>query len=125
MAKKIMIVEDSPANMKLMIAALRSLGHEILQATDGEEAARDLPDLIIMDMRLPKMSGWETTRKLRGMPRFGKTPVIAVTAYAMKGDEEKTLEAGCNAYLSKPINIRELRRVITELLEEQPNPGNQ
>jgi two-component system cell cycle response regulator DivK len=121
MAKKILVVEDNPANMKLVIAALKPHGYQIQQATDGEEAlevaAKDVPDLIIMDMRLPKMSGWEATKKLREMPEFSKIPVIAVTAYAMKGDEDRALAAGCNTYLAKPINVRELRRVIGELLQ--------
>lgn len=121
MAKRILIVEDNPTNMKLVIAALRPQGYQITQATDGEEAlemaAKDKPDLIIMDMRLPKMSGWEATKKLREMPEFSDTPIIAVTAHAMKGDEEQALKAGCNAYLAKPINVRELRRVIGELLQ--------
>jgi two-component system cell cycle response regulator DivK len=120
MVKKILVVEDNPINMKLMIAALRPQGYQILQAVNGEEAVevatRDLPDLIIMDMRLPKMSGWEVTKKLRERPEFSNKPIIAVTAYAMKGDEDRALEAGCDAYLAKPINVRELRRVITELL---------
>lgn len=122
MTKKILVVEDNPINMKLMIAALRPQGYQILQAVDGEEAVevatRDVPDLIIMDMRLPKMSGWEVTKKLREKPEFISKPIIAVTAYAMKGDEERALEAGCDAYLAKPINVRELRRVITELLPQ-------
>jgi len=120
MTKKILVIEDNPANMKLMLAALKLQGYQLLQTTDGQEALKiattDNPDLIIMDMQLPKISGWETTKQLRAMPKFSSTPIVAVTAYAMKGDENKAIEAGCNAYLAKPINIRELRRVITELL---------
>ena len=103
-----------------MLVALRGQSFEFLQASDGEQALKrattESPDLIIMDMQLPKISGWEVTRRLREMPAFKNVPIIAVTAYAMKGDREKALAAGCNAYLSKPVDIHELRRVVAELL---------
>ena len=123
MPKKIMIVEDDPRNMKVVVMALRPHGYALLQATDGKEALemaiRDTPDLILMDIQLPKMSGVEVTRKLRENSAFSHIPIIALTAYAMKGDEEKFIEAGCDAYLSKPINTRELPRVIAEILSGQ------
>ena len=123
MPKKILIVEDDPKNMKVVAMALRPHGYTLLKATDGEEALeitlRDTPDLILLDMQLPKMSGLEVTRKLREMPAFSHIPIIALTAYAMKGDKEKFIEAGCDAYLSKPINTRELPRVIAEILSGQ------
>ena len=123
MPKKILIVEDDPKNMKVVVMALRPHGYALLKATDGEEALeialRDTPDLILLDMQLPKMSGLEVTRKLREMPAFSHIPIIALTAYAMKGDKEKFIEAGCDAYLSKPINTRELPRVIAETLSGQ------
>ena len=122
-SKKIMIVEDDPRNMKLVMMALRPHGYTLLEATDGEEAVetalRDTPDLILMDMQLPKMSGIEVTRKLRGESAFSRIPIIALTAYAMKGDDEKFIEAGCDAYLSKPVNTRELPGVIAEILSQQ------
>ena len=121
MSKKILIVEDNPTNMKLITLALKKQGHNILQATDGEEALKtavnEEPDAIIMDMQLPRISGWEVTRTLRQMPVFSNIPIIAVTAYAMKGDKEKAIESGCDAYLSKPINIQELRMVVVEMLQ--------
>ena len=96
---------------------------QLLEAIDGEEAlgiaVREQPDLIIMDIRLPKMSGLEVTRRLREMPAFGHIPIIAVTAYAMKGDKEKIIEAGCDVYLSKPINTHELPRVVAEMLQDK------
>ena len=90
--------------------------------TDGEEAleavSREKPDLIIMDIRLPKMDGLEVTRRLRQMPISSHIPIIAVTAYAMKGDKEKIIGAGCDAYLPKPINTLELPGVIAQMLQQ-------
>ena len=128
MKEKILIVEDNPRNMRLMEMTLRAKNYTLLRATDGEEALdmarRERPDLIIMDVRLPRMSGLEVTRKLRENPAFSHTPIIGVTAHAMKGDREKVLEAGCDAYLSKPINTRELPGVIAEMLarRQKDNP---
>ena len=123
MSKKILIVEDNPQNMKVVLMALRPHGYTFLQATDGEEAlkiaTRDKPNLIIMDIQLPKVSGLEVTRRLRQMPAFSHVPIIAVTAYAMKGDKEKVIEAGCNAYLPKPINTRQLPGLVAEMLLKQ------
>ena len=120
MPKKILIVEDDPKSMKVMLMVLRPHGYTLLEATDGEEAleiaVRDKPDLILMDMQLPKMSGLEVTRRLRQMPAFNHTLIIAVTASAMKGDEEKMIEAGCDVDVSKPINTRELPKVIAEMM---------
>ena len=120
MPKKILIVEDDPKSMKVMVMVLRPHGYTLLEATDGEKAleiaVRDKPDLIMMDMQLPKMSGFEVTRKLRETPAFSHTPIIGVTAYAMKGDKERVIESGCDAYLSKPINTRELPEMIAEML---------
>ncbi len=120
MKEKILIVEDNPQNMRLMEMTLRAKNYTLLKATDGEEALdmarRERPDLIIMDIRLPRMSGLEVTRKLRENPAFSHTPIIGVTAHVMKGDREKVLEAGCDMYLSKPINTRELPEVVAEML---------
>ena len=123
MPKKILIVEDEPRNMKVIMVTLRPHGYTLLEATDGEEAleiaVRDKPNLILMDMQLPKMSGLEVTRRLRQMPAFNHTPILAVTASAMKGDEGKMIEAGCDAYLSKPVNTRELPGVVAEILAQR------
>ena len=120
MKEKILIVEDNPQNMRLFEMTLRSKGYRLLTATDGEKAldmaTRDKPDLIIMDIYLPKVSGLEVTKRLRQMPAFNHVPIIAVTAHAMKGDKEKIIEAGCDAYLPKPINTRQLPEVVTEML---------
>lgn len=134
MKEKILIVEDNPQNMRLIEMTLRARGYSLLKATDGEEALemaiREKPDLIIMDLNLPKVSGLEVTRRLRQMPAFNHIPIIAVTAHAMKGDEEKIIEAGCDAYLPKPINTRQLPEVVAEMLLKrqkdngQENPRN-
>lgn len=120
MPKKILIVEDDPRSLKMIRMTLRPYGYSLLEATDGEEALKvarsDKPDLIIMDLRLPKVSGLEVTRQLRQMSDFSHIAIIAITAYAMKGDKEKAISAGCDAYLAKPINTRELPRLITEML---------
>ncbi len=120
MKEKILIVEDNPQNMRLIEMVLGAKGYTLLRATDGEEALdmamTERPDLIIMDVWLPKMDGLEVTRRLRETPAFSRTPIIGVTAYAMKGDREKVIESGCDAYLSKPIDTRELPEVIAEML---------
>jgi len=123
MKEKILIVEDNPRNMRLIEMTLSAENYTLLKATDGEEAldmaSMERPDLIIMDMRLPKMDGLEVTRKLRENLAFSHTPIIGVTAYAMKGDKEKVIECGCDAYLSKPINTRELPEMIAEMLRQR------
>ncbi|GAH42575.1 unnamed protein product, partial [marine sediment metagenome] len=116
MKEKILVVEDNPRNMRLIEMTLRAKNYTLLKATDGEEALdmamSERPDLIIMDIQLPKVNGLEVTRKLRETPAFSHTPIIAITAYAMKGDKERVIESGCDAYLSKPINTRELPEMI-------------
>ena len=120
MPKKILLVEDDPKNMRVLTMVLRPHGYTLLEATDGENALEmavaEQPDLILMDMQLPRISGLDATRRLRQMPEFNDTPIVALTAYAMKGDREKFIEAGCDAYLSKPVSTRELPEVVAELL---------
>lgn len=120
MSKKILIVEDNPQNMRLIEMALSAESYIMLEATTGEEALeiapKELPDLIIMDIQLPQMNGLDVTRKLREMPELSQTPIIAITAYAMQEDEKKALDAGCSAYLTKPIKARELPTLIAEML---------
>ena len=120
MKEKILIVEDNPLNMRLIEMTLRAKGYTLLKAADGEEAldmaTKERPDLIIMDIQLPRLNGLEVTGRLRQTPALSHVSIIALTAYAMKGDEEKFIEAGCDAYLSKPINTRELPEMIAETL---------
>ncbi|MDO8568525.1 MAG: response regulator [Dehalococcoidales bacterium] len=128
MNEKILIVEDSPQNLRLLAMTLRAKSYTLLTAADGEEAlataVREHPDLIIMDMQLPKKNGFEVTRRLRQIPGFSKVTIIALTAYAMKGDREKCLEAGCDTYVSKPINTREFPGVIAGLLLDRRGEKN-
>ena len=120
MNERILIVEDNPRSMRLIEMTLRAKRYTLLKATDGEEALdvamRERPDLIIMDIQLPKMSGLEVTRKLRESSAFSGTPIIAITAHAMKGDREKALDAGCDVHLSKPISTRDLPELIAQML---------
>jgi two-component system, cell cycle response regulator DivK len=110
--KRVLIVEDNDMNMRLFNAILEAHGYSTLGATHGVQgivmARGHCPDLIIMDIQLPDMSGLDVTRALKGDPALARIPVLAVTAYAMKGDEEKCREAGCDAYLSKPITMQSL-----------------
>ncbi len=123
MKEKILIVEDNPSNMRLIEMTLRAKGYTLVKATDGEEAldtaVREQPDLIIMDIQLPKVNGLEVARRLRNNPVFGNTPIIAITAYAMKGDKERAIDSGCDAYLPKPIDTRQLPGVIAEMLSQR------
>ncbi len=107
-AKKILLVEDNPVNRRLAVFLLRSQGYQVSEATTAPEAfaflERERPDLIVMDIQLPGMDGLEVTRKLKEQPATADIPVIAVTSYAMKGDREKALAAGCAGYVTKPID---------------------
>ena len=120
MKEKILIVEDNPVHMKLMEMTLRAKNYTLFKATDGEEAldmaTRERPDLILLDLNLPETTGFEVARKLRENPTFSHTPIIAVTAYAMRGDRERVVESGCDIYITKPINTRELPEVVAEML---------
>lgn len=126
--ERILIVEDNPQNMRLIKMTLGAKDYTLLEATDGAQAldvaVRGQPDLIIMDIQLPKVSGLEVTRRLRGIPSFSHVPIIAITAYAMKGDKEKAIDAGCDAYLSKPISTRELPQVIAQMLSKRQKGGS-
>jgi two-component system, cell cycle response regulator DivK len=106
--KKILLVEDNPVNRRLAQFLLRSQGYEVREATTAQEAFDILnaeqPDLIVMDIQLPGMDGLEATKKIKGQPTTANIPVVAVTSYAMKGDREKALAAGCAGYVTKPID---------------------
>ena len=123
MNEKILIVEDNPQNMRLIEMTLKAKSYTLLKAIDGQEALevaiRERPDLIIMDIQLPKISGLEVTTRLRQTPGFERVIIVAITAFAMKGDKEKSIEAGCDAYIPKPINTRELPKFIEEMLQQQ------
>lgn len=122
MAKRILIVDDNQDNRELVKKILRNSGYELHEAADGQ-AALDLtlslrPDLVLMDIQLPVFNGYEVVRRIRESPAVSAIPIIGLTSYAMKGDEEKVLAAGCDAYLSKPIDIPALREAIERLLAD-------
>lgn len=109
MAKKILIVEDNDLNLKLFKDLLEAHGYETIEIRDGLDAVavvkRHRPDLILMDIQLPEISGLDITKKIKADKDICDIPVVAVTAFAMKDDEEKIMRAGCQAYISKPISI--------------------
>lgn len=117
---RILVVEDNYDNMTLITDVLDSLDYEVIPAKDGEEgvafAKVHQPDLILMDLSLPRMDGWTATRHIKADPEMALIPIIALTAHAMAGDRDRALAAGCNDYLSKPINIRELANKLVQHL---------
>ena len=117
---KILLVEDNELNRDMLSRRLSRRGHQVLEATDGEAAlalaASERPDLILMDMSLPVLDGWEATRRLKAMPATRPIPVIALTAHAMVADRERSLEAGCDDFDTKPVEIERLLAKIARLL---------
>ena len=124
---KVLVVEDNPANMTLATFLLRSAGHTVLSATDAESgltlARSDQPDLILMDIQLPGMDGLQATAVLKSDPTTRSIPVIALTALAMKGDEERIRAAGCDGYIAKPLAYREFLATISNTLVKAPLYG--
>jgi len=125
--EKILIVEDDPKNMKVLEMSLRAKGYTLLQATDGEAAleiaTKERPDLIIMNLGLPKIDGLEVTRRLRRNEAFNHTPIIAITAHGVEGGREQAINAGCDAYLPKPFNTRQFPGLVAQILLQQ-HKGN-
>jgi two-component system cell cycle response regulator DivK len=115
-AKRILIVEDNELNMKLLNDVLEAHGYDVLSTAEGavalEWARQYRPDIILMDLQLPDMSGLEAARQLKADPKTSAIPVVAVTAFAMAGDERKALDNGCDAYVAKPIVLRDLLDLI-------------
>jgi len=120
MAKTILIVEDNELNMKLFRDLLEAQGYNILQTRDGMQALdlarKERPDLIVMDIQLPQVSGLEVTKWIKADDNLKHIPVVAVTAFAMKGDEEKIREGGCEAYVAKPISVKDFLSTIDTFL---------
>lgn len=118
---RILVVEDNHDNMTLIVDVLTSLEYEVVQAFDGAQgvitAQDEKPDLILMDLSLPVKDGWTASREIKDQPELAHIPIIALTAHAMVGDRERALKAGCDDYVSKPINLGELARKISRLLE--------
>ncbi|QPC45140.1 response regulator [Kaustia mangrovi] len=123
MAKTVLIVEDNELNMKLFHDLLEAHGYNTLQTRDGlsalEIARENMPDLILMDIQLPEVSGLEVTKWLKEDDDLRQIPVIAVTAFAMKGDEERIREGGCEAYISKPISVASFLQTIDSFFRDR------
>ena len=121
--KTILYVEDNEMNRTLVRDLLKRTSYRLLEAPDGETgmamAVEHRPDLILMDVQLPKISGFEATRALRATAGFSKTPIIAITSFALTGDDRKATEAGATAYLAKPYSPLELLQMIRTLAPEQ------
>jgi len=122
MTKTVLIVEDNELNMKLFNDLLEANGRATLRTKSGVEAVKlareHKPDLILMDIQLPEVSGLEVTRWLKEDPELRHIPVVAITAFAMKGDEEKILQGGCEGYLSKPISVAKFLETVNAFLAE-------
>jgi CheY-like chemotaxis protein len=116
MTRRILVVDDSPTNLKLVHATLRGEGYEVLSAGDASEAMTAIedsnPELILMDIQLPGMDGLELTRRLKSNPSTRGIAIVAITAYAMVGDEQKARDAGCDDYVTKPIDTRALPGIV-------------
>jgi two-component system cell cycle response regulator DivK len=121
MSKRILYIEDNPDNRLLVRRVLQAEGYTVIEANDGQSgmtvAAEAQPDLILMDINLPEIDGYEVTARLKQLPGISHVPIIAVTANVMKGDREKTLAAGCDGYIQKPIDIDLLPEQIERFLK--------
>ena len=120
MSKRILIIEDQEDNRTIMRDVLSAAGYALIEATDGEEgvklAVSERPGLILMDIQLPVLDGYEATRRIRAIAELAATPIIAVTSYALSGDEARIRAAGCTAYIAKPFSPRDLLAKVRELL---------
>jgi len=121
---RILIVEDERDNLNLFVQLLTMHGCQVLTARDGREAItiaqREVPDLILMDLSLPALDGWEATRTIKGIPALAHIPVIALTAHAMVGDRERALTAGCDGYITKPIDVTSFFEQVRVYLPDPP-----
>jgi two-component system cell cycle response regulator DivK len=115
------VVEDNPDNMTLISDMLLAMGYTVIQAGDGEQGVKtaqaERPNLILMDLSLPQMDGWTATRRIKSNADLNAIPIIALTAHAMVGDRERALEAGCDDYLTKPIELAQLRTKLKQYID--------
>jgi CheY-like chemotaxis protein len=124
MTARILVLDDNMANRALAVTVLERAGYDVIEAENAEQAQAlvlpDPPDLMLVDIGLPGMDGLAFTRSIKARPELRHVPVIAVTAHAMRGDEEKAIAAGCNAYVTKPIDVRKLPELVAQLLRDAP-----
>ena len=124
--KKLLLVEDNEMNRDMLSRRLERRGFQVLLAVDGEQgiaiATANMPDLIIMDMSLPVLAGWEATRQIKADPATQPIPIIALTAHAMAGDRDKAIEAGCDDYDTKPIELKRLLEKMEAQLKKKTTP---
>jgi two-component system cell cycle response regulator DivK len=122
MRKVILVIEDQEDNRRIMRDLLTSANYDIIEAVTGEEGVRSAetnrPDLILMDIQLPDFDGYEATKRIKAIPALSSIPIIAVTSYALSGDDIKAFEAGCDAYVSKPFSPRALLKKIQEFFPD-------
>lgn len=125
---RILVVEDNPLNLKLVRDVLTAYGYDVVEAQTGEDgvalAGTCSPDLVLMDLQLPGIDGYEALRLLRQDPRLGGVPVVAVTAFAMKEDRERAAREGFDGYLGKPISVRELPSQVSDFLSNGRADGH-
>ena len=123
MSKRILIVEDQEDNRTILRDALSTVGYELIEALNGEDgvklAQNERPDLILMDIQLPKMNGYEATQQIKSIAELKTIPIIAVTSYALSGDEVKARAAGCDGYIAKPFSPRELLAKVRKYLSDE------
>lgn len=125
MPKRVLIVEDNPIGLELLTELVQAEGYRVISAVSGSEvlaiARAEPPDLILMDMQLPGVDGLTLTRALKAAPETTEIPIIGISAHALRDDMERALQAGCVAYLPKPIDTRRFRDLVTQLLAENPS----
>ena len=127
MSKRVLIVDDNEDNRQILIDLLSANGFQVLEALTGADAVdiavRESPDLVLMDIQLPGIDGHEATRRIKAIPALARTPVIAVTSYALAGDDRKAADAGCDGYITKPYSPRALLAQVREMLDKAPARG--
>ena len=127
MSKRILVVDDNEDNRQILIDLLSGAGYEVIEALTGLDAVtiatREVPDLVLMDIQLPGIDGHEATRRIKSQPALARIPVIAVTSYALAGDDRKAADAGCDDYVTKPYSPRALLAKVRMILDGAPPPA--
>jgi two-component system cell cycle response regulator DivK len=124
MQRRVLVIEDHPINLQLICDLIKVAGHQVITATSAEAGLRlaevEQPDLILMDLQLPGLTGYDATRRLKARPATAAIPVVAVTAFAMRGDDVRARQAGCDAYLTKPLRYRPFIETLQRYLPAGP-----